>query len=71
MEYQTIIEMLEHATGHERQVRITTTDEQLVVGVPTSVDRNPDALEVFLHPAGDHDVEIAISLAQIRRVEMA
>lgn len=71
MEYAAIVEVLDYATGHEMPVRITTTDEREVVGVPTSVDRDPGALEVFLHPAGDADVEIAISLSQIRRVEIA
>ena len=71
MQYQAIVEILDYATGHERQVRITTTDDQVVIGVPTSVDRELGAHEVFLHPIGDSDVEISISLAQIRRVEIA
>jgi hypothetical protein len=71
MHYQAIVEILDYATGQERQVRITTTDDREVVGVPTGVDRGMGAHEVFLHPAGDSEVEIALSLAHIRRVEMA
>jgi hypothetical protein len=71
MQYRSIVEILDYATGHEQPVRITTTDDREVVGVPTSVDRDEGAHEVFLHPAGDSDVEIAVSLAQIRSVEIA
>ncbi len=71
MEYESIVEVLGYATGHERQVRITTTDAREVVGVPTSLDPDIGALEVYLHPVGADDVEIAISLAQIARVDMA
>lgn len=71
MQYHAIIEALDYATGHERQVRITTNDDHEVVGIPTSVDREVGAQEVFLHPLGDPDVEIAVSLAQIRRVDIA
>jgi len=69
--YEAIVELLDYATGHERSVRITTSENQEVVGIPTSVDRDPDALEVFLHPIGDEDTEIAVSLTHIRRVEIA
>jgi len=71
MRYEAIVELLDYATGHERRVRITTSDNHEVVGIPTSVDRHPAALEVFLHPVGDRDTEIAISLAHIRGVELA
>jgi hypothetical protein len=71
MRYESIVEILDYATGHERQVRITTTDNQQVIGIPTSVDREQGAIEVFLHPAGASDVEIAVSLAHIRDVEIA
>jgi hypothetical protein len=71
MQYEAIVEVLDYATGHEFPVRITTTDDREVIGVPTSVDRDPGAHEVFLHPTGASDVEIAISLSQISRVEIA
>lgn len=71
MRYESIVELLGYATGHERQVRITTTDAREVVGIPTSVDPDQGAHEVYLHPVGADDVEIAISLGQIQRVEMA
>ena len=70
MEYQAIVELLAYASGHERRVAITTNDEHHVVGVPTSVDDDPAAIEVFLHPVGDKDTEIAIPLTQIRKVEL-
>jgi len=69
MRYEAIVELLDFATGHERQVRITTTDNREVVGIPTSIDTHPTALEVYLHPVGD-DTEIAISLTHISAVEM-
>jgi len=71
MQYEAIVELLDYAGGHERQVRITTTEDHEVIGTPTSVDTHPTALEVYLRPAGADDLEIAISLAHIRRVEMA
>jgi hypothetical protein len=70
MRYESIVEILDYATGHERPVRITTTDNREVVGIPTSVDREESAIEVFLHPVGASDVEIAVSLAHIQHVEI-
>ena len=52
MRYEAIVELLDFATGHERPVRITTTDNREVIGIPTSIDTDPTALEVYLHPAG-------------------
>lgn len=69
MEYPVILEFLRFALGAERAVRITTTDGQTLLGVPTSVDEHPSALEVYLHPVGDDDTEIALGLSQIARVE--
>jgi hypothetical protein len=71
MRYEAIVELLGYASGQERQVRITTTDNHEVIGIPTSVDPHPTACEVYLHPKGDDGLEIAISLAHITRVEMA
>ncbi len=70
MEYPAILEFLRFALGTERAVRITTTDGQIVLGVPTSLDEDPTALEVYLHPVGDDDTEIALGLPQIARVEL-
>lgn len=70
MEYQTIVEFLRFALGSERAVRITTTDGQTVLGIPTSLDEHPTALEVYLHPVGDGDTEIALALPRIARVEL-
>ena len=71
MEYEAIVELLGYAGGHEQAVRITTTDDQEVIGVPTTVDTHPTALEVFLRPLGAEDTEIAVRLTHIRAVEMA
>jgi hypothetical protein len=49
----------------------TTSDNHQLVGVPTSVDTDPGALEVFLRPVGAEDVEIAVSLTDIRAVVVA
>ena len=70
MEYQAILEFLRFALGAERAVRITTTDGQTVVGVPTSLDQHPTALEVYLHPVGDCDTEIVLGLTRIELVEL-
>jgi len=71
MQYESIVELLSYATGHEQPVRITTLDRREILGVPTSVDGDPGAHEVYLHPVGADDVEIAVSLAQISRVDIA
>ena len=71
MRYEAIVEMLDSAGGHDHLVRITTTDDHEVVGIPTSVDTHPTALEVYLRPLGADDTEIAVRLTDIREVEMA
>ena len=71
MTYDAIVELLDYAGGHDRAVRITTTDDEQVWGIPTSVDTHPTALEVYLRPVGEEDTEIAVSLTLIREVEMA
>jgi hypothetical protein len=70
MTYEAIVELLDYAGGHEQTVRITTTDDHEVVGIPTSVDTDPQALEVYLRPIGDTDTEIAVRINHIRAVEM-
>ena len=71
MQYQAIVELLDYAGGNDQLVRITTTDDQQVIGTPTSVDTDPAALEVYLRPLGAEDTEIAVRLTHIRAVEMA
>ncbi len=71
MTYQAIVELLDYAGGHDRAVRITTTDDLQVLGIPTSVDTDPTALEVYLRPMGADDTEIAVRLTHIREVEIA
>lgn len=68
MNYAAIVELLDYAGGHEQVVRITTNDNQHVVGIPTSVDTDPAALEVYLRPVGAEAVEIAVRLTEIRAI---
>lgn len=70
MEYRTILEVLGFAAGNQRPVAIRTHDGHRIAGVPTNLDAHPTALEVYLHPAGDEDTEIAISLTAIAEVEL-
>ncbi|HET9275796.1 MAG TPA: hypothetical protein VFN96_06995 [Gemmatimonadales bacterium] len=70
MTYEAIVELLDYAGGHDHAVRITTTDDHQVVGIPTSVDTDPSALEVYLRPLGSEDTEIAVRIQHIRAVEM-
>ncbi len=71
MTYEAIVELLDYAGGHDQVVRILTTEDTEVVGVPTSVDTHPTALEVYLRPVGADDTEIAVRLTHIRAVEIA
>jgi hypothetical protein len=71
MEFEAIVELLNYAGGHEQAVRIATTDGHEVVGIPTTVDTHPGALEVFLRLPGSDDTEIAIRLTHIQAVELA
>jgi hypothetical protein len=71
MKYEAIVELLDYAGGHDQVVRIITSDNHQLVGIPTSVDTDPGALEVFLRPVGADDVEIAVSLTDIQAVEVA
>jgi hypothetical protein len=70
MKYEEIVSLLGYAGGHEQPVRITTIDRTEVVGVPTSVDTDVSAHEVYLRPAGIDETEIAVSLAAIAEVEL-
>ena len=71
MQFEAIIQTLGWAAGHELPVRIGVEGGASLVGVPTSLDPHPTALEVYLHPVGDETTEIAVSLAAIRSVELA
>ena len=70
MTYDEIVALLAYAGGNEQPVRITTTDQSEVLGVPTSVDTHVTAHEVFLRLLGQDDGEIAVSLAAIAAVEL-
>lgn len=70
MTYEEIVESLGYAAAHEQRVRITTLDTSEVIGVPTSVDTHVTAHEVYLRPIGIEDAEVAVSLGQIKSVEL-
>ncbi|HEX9754964.1 MAG TPA: hypothetical protein VGA42_04620 [Gemmatimonadales bacterium] len=70
MTYEQIVQVLDWAGGQEQPVRITTTAATEVIGIPTSVDTDVAAHEVYLRPVGQDDTEIAISLGAIRSVEL-
>ncbi len=70
MHYDEIVTVLGYAGGHDHAVRIITTDQHEVVGIPTSVDTHVTAHEVYLRPTDPSDVEIAVSLGAIRSVEL-
>ncbi|HXW96397.1 MAG TPA: hypothetical protein VEI47_02345 [Gemmatimonadales bacterium] len=70
MTYEQIVAVLGYAGSHERAVRIVTSTQQEVTGIPTSVDTHVTAHEVFLHPLGDDSTEISMSLGAIHRVEL-
>jgi len=70
MTAETIIELLTWANGHEATVKVVLRDGTEVIGTPMGVDLDPTAYEVFLHPPGDDDTEIGVSLAAIRSAEM-
>ena len=70
MPYETIVEVLGFANGNNRAVRLLMDDGTEVLGVPSSVDLDLDAHEVFLRPAGNDETEIAISLGAIAAAEL-
>ena len=70
MTYEGIVALLGYAGGHDQLVRITTTTQSEVVGIPVSVDTHVTAHEVYLRPPGDDETEIAVSLAAIQAVEL-
>jgi hypothetical protein len=68
--YDEVLEMLGYAAGNELTVRIITSDGSEVIGVPTTVDPDETAHEVFLRPADAEDTEIAVALEGIASVEV-
>ena len=70
MTYQQIVSLLGYAGDHDRSVRIITSDRHEVIGIPTSVDTDLAAHEVYLRSPGDNSIEIALSLGEIQAVEL-
>ncbi|HRP07994.1 MAG TPA: hypothetical protein PLL69_05845 [Gemmatimonadales bacterium] len=70
MELDAIVEILRFANGDNRAVRLVMDNGTQVLGVPSSVDLEPDAFEVFLKPSGDDETEIAVSLGAIASAEL-
>jgi hypothetical protein len=70
MQYDDILSILGYAGDHDQPVRIVTSEQTEVVGVPTSLDTHVTAHEVYLRPGGSDETEIAISLGAIRYVEL-
>ena len=70
MDATRIVEVLGFANGNNRAVRLIMLDGTEVLGVPSSVDLDPEAHEVFLKPSGDDETEIAVSLAAITMAEL-
>jgi hypothetical protein len=57
-------------TATTAQFVLSFRDGTEVIGTPSSVDTHPTAYEVFLHPAGDADTEIAVSIAAIASLKV-
>jgi 6-phosphofructokinase len=70
MTHEEIVEILNWAGGQELAVLVTTTDSTEVVGVPTSIDTDITAHEVYLRLPGRDGAEIAVSLGAIRSVAL-
>jgi hypothetical protein len=70
MNYDQIVSILGYAGDHDQRVRIRTNAKIEVVGVPTSVDTDIAAHEVYLRLAGAEETEISVSLAAIESVEL-
>lgn len=70
MTYEEIVAVLGYAGGTDQPVRILTTNQMEVVGVPTSLDTHITAHEVYLLPPGSDETEIAVSLGAIQSVEL-
>ena len=70
MDYDEILAVLRYAGDHEQSVRILTSSQVEITGVPTTLDTHVTAYEVYLRPDLDEDTEIALSLSEIREVAL-
>lgn len=70
MEFEAIVEVLGFANSNNKAVRLILNDGTEVLGVPSSVDLEADAMEVFLRPSGDDETEIAVSLGAVTSAEL-
>lgn len=71
MTYDDMVSLLAYAGDHDQPVRLMLAGGAAeVVGVPTSLDTHVTAHEVYLRPLGVEDTEIAVSLGDIRQVEL-
>ncbi len=70
MELAAIVEVLRFANGNDKAVRLLMEDGTEVLGVPSSVDLELDAMEIFLKPSGDDATEIAVSLGAVATAEL-
>ncbi|HEY4099972.1 MAG TPA: hypothetical protein VGM20_03750 [Gemmatimonadales bacterium] len=70
MDSAALVSLLTVAQNELRPVRLLLRDGTEVVGTPSSVDTHPTAYEAFLHPAGDDEIEIGVSLSAVVSAEM-
>jgi hypothetical protein len=70
MSSPAVLEVLTYAHANFRAVRLVLQDGTEVLGVPSSIDTHPTAYEAFLHPVGDDDTEIGVSLGAVVSAEM-
>ncbi len=70
MRYDDILSLLGYAGDHDQRVRIVTSEHTEVVGIPTSLDTDVTAHEVYLRPEESDETEIAVSLGAIASVEL-
>ncbi|MEO8032382.1 MAG: hypothetical protein ABI765_16155 [Gemmatimonadota bacterium] len=71
MDYDEILAVLRYAGDHEQSVRILTSSQVEITGVPTTLDTHVTAYEVYLRPDLADDTEIALSLSEIQEVSLA
>ncbi|HEX5819615.1 MAG TPA: hypothetical protein VFY20_12085 [Gemmatimonadales bacterium] len=69
MRFEEIVELLSWAGNQDRPVRVVTLERGEIIGVPTTVDTHVTAHEAWLRPL-DGETEIAVSLGEIRAVEL-
>jgi hypothetical protein len=69
MRYEEVVERLAWAGNQERAVRVLLADGRELLGVPTSLDTHITVHEAWLRPL-DADTDVAVSLGEIRAVEL-